>query len=187
MSESERLTALIENVLDFARVERGKVSYDLALGDVGLVVARALEIYRYRAEKEGVALALSIADALPLVLIDARAIELSVMNLLDNALKYAKTGGSVEVDVRTSDDDVMIRVTDHGPGIAADEHDRIFERFYRGKGKETSGTRGSGIGLALVQHIVESHGGFVAVMSPTDLDGRGTAFSLHLPRPARGA
>jgi two-component system phosphate regulon sensor histidine kinase PhoR len=181
VSESERLTALIENVLDFARVERGKVAYDFAPGAVEPIVRRALEVYRYRAEKEGLTVELRVDGRPTAAIIDARAIELSVMNLLDNALKYAKDGGRIEVEVARTADDVLVRVTDQGPGIPKEEQARIFERFYRGRGVNGTQTRGSGIGLALVRHIARSHGGDVVVESPGPA-GKGTRFTLSVPR-----
>jgi two-component system phosphate regulon sensor histidine kinase PhoR len=184
VSESERLTALIENVLDFAKVERGKAAYEFALGNLGEVVARAVEVYRYRAEREGIEVALTIADRLPRALIDARAVELAVLNLLDNAFKYAKDGGRVDIDVQPADRGVDVRVSDRGPGILPEEQDRIFERFVRGRHAGEQRVRGSGIGLALVKHIAESHGGSIRVESPTLEDGRGSAFILSIPAAA---
>ncbi len=96
VSESERLSALIENVLDFARVERGRQAYEFAEGDVGEAVSKAVNVYRYRAEREGVELATELEPNLPSARIDDRAIQLAVINLLDNALKYA--AGSERVD-----------------------------------------------------------------------------------------
>src|SRR5690606_7923350 len=95
VGESERLTALIDNVLDFAKVERGKAAYEFVPGDLGDVVARAVEVYRYRAEREDVTVELELEADLPGARIDARAIELAVINLLDNALKYAKDGSRI--------------------------------------------------------------------------------------------
>jgi two-component system phosphate regulon sensor histidine kinase PhoR len=180
--ESERLTALIENVLDFAKVERGKAAYTFAPGNVGEVVARAVEVYRYRAEREGMEVELRVAEGLPPCSIDARAIELLVINLLDNAFKYAKDGGKVDVSVERTGRSVTIAVRDRGPGIDAEDRDRIFERFVRGKnaaGEER--VRGSGIGLSLVKHIAESHGGKVRVLSPILDGGRGSLFEVTLP------
>src|SRR6187402_621091 len=97
VSESERLGALIENVLDFAKVERGKAAYEFSLGKIGEVVARAVEACRVRAERERIALELNIADGLPLVDLDERAIEIAVINLVDNALKYAPDGEVVGI------------------------------------------------------------------------------------------
>ncbi len=183
VSESERLSSLIENVLDFARVERGRASYDFSPGDLGEVVRRAVNVYRYRAEREGVALTLEVDDALPEVLLDARAIELVVINLLDNALKYAPDGKVIAVSVTRSGDDVTVSVTDQGPGIAEAERQRIFERFVRGSSATArdgrGAVRGSGIGLSLVQHIAESHRGRAWVDSEL---GQGATFRFSVPR-----
>ncbi len=181
VSESERLTALIENVLDFARVERGKVAYDFVDGDIGEVVRRAVEIYRYRAESDGVTVESAIEADLPRSRIDPRALELAVMNLIDNALKYAKDGGRIDVNVAAGTERIVIRVTDRGPGVPQDEHARVFERFFRGRAAGNANARGSGIGLALVRHIAQSHGGEVVIESPVTADGKGTAFSIRLP------
>jgi two-component system phosphate regulon sensor histidine kinase PhoR len=183
VSESERLTALIENVLDFAKVERGKAAYEFAPGDVGEVVARAVDLYRYRAEREGVDVRLEIEGGLPPAQIDERALELAIMNLLDNALKYAKDGGRVDASVGPAGggDRIEVRVTDRGPGIEPEEQGHIFERFARGRRASEQRVRGSGIGLALVKHIAESHGGRISVESPVTGDGRGSAFVLSLP------
>jgi two-component system phosphate regulon sensor histidine kinase PhoR len=181
VAESERLTALIENVLDFAKVERGKAAYEFAPGQVGDVVARAVDVYRYRAEREGMEVSLRVAADLPLASIDARAVELAVINLLDNALKYAKDGGRADIEVARAERSICVRVSDRGPGIAPEEQDRIFERFVRGRNAGETRVRGSGIGLALVKHIAESHGGRVRVSSPTTEGGRGSAFEILIP------
>jgi two-component system phosphate regulon sensor histidine kinase PhoR len=181
VGESERLSALIENVLDFAKVERGKAAYEFAPGQLGEVVARAVEVYRYRAEREGMEVTLRVEGSLPPASLDVRAVELAVINLLDNALKYAKDGGRVDVEVTRAGDLLRVRVADRGPGVAPDEQDRIFERFVRGRNASDSRARGSGIGLALVKHIAESHGGRVEVESPVTEDGRGSAFDLFVP------
>jgi two-component system phosphate regulon sensor histidine kinase PhoR len=181
VGESERLSALIENVLDFAKVERGKAAYEFAPGQLGEVVARAVDVYRYRAEREGMEVTLRAQGSLPPASLDARAVELAVINLLDNALKYAREGGRVDVEVIHVGGLLRVRVADRGPGIPADEQDRIFERFVRGRNASESRARGSGIGLALVKHIAENHGGRVEVESPVTADGRGSAFDLFIP------
>jgi len=159
VSESERLAALIENVLDFAKVERGKAAYQFVAGSVVDVVARAVEACRVRAERDGVAIEQDLASNVPAVALDERALEIAVINLVDNALKYAADGKVIRVQVRREDSVVAVRVSDEGPGIAEDERRRIFERFVRGKNTNNQRVRGSGIGLALVKHIAEAHGG----------------------------
>ncbi len=182
--ESERLTALIENVLDFARVERGKVAYDFVPGDLAGVVGRAVEACRYRAETEGMRLEVEVPEELPEVVMDERALQLVVINLVENALKYAPGTDVVRVVVAhpphgRGEDVVTIAVLDRGPGIPAEDRERIFERFYRGKSARGSTVRGSGIGLALVAHIAGAHGGDVEARAGEG--GKGAAFVVTLP------
>jgi len=165
VSESERLSALIENVLDFAKVERGRGAYDFAESDVSDAVTKAVAVYRYRAEREGIEIASSIEPNI-VARIDDRAIQLAVINLIDNALKYAPDGKVVDVRAEREGGRVAIRVTDRGQGVAREDRERIFERFVRGEntlGKDARPVRGSGIGLSLVKHIAESHGGTITV------------------------
>ncbi|MFO0643261.1 MAG: HAMP domain-containing sensor histidine kinase [Polyangiaceae bacterium] len=188
--ESERLTSLIENVLDFAKVERGHASYDFVDGDLAEVVRRAVGVYRYRAEREGVEIRFEEDETLPVVRLDGRAIELVVINLLDNALKYAQGGKTIFVEVRKrGEKEVVVAVRDEGPGIPDAEKERIFERFVRGATAQPkdgrSPVRGSGIGLSLVRAIVEAHAGRTWVESEA---GRGATFHFVLPsRRADGA
>ncbi len=197
VGESERLSALIENVLDFARVERGRQAYEFAEGSVAEAVTRAVNVYRYRAEREGVELVTELEPGLPTTRIDERAIQLAVINLLDNALKYA--GGSQIVTVRVTRENgsVVVRVVDRGPGVPPEDRERIFERFVRGSTARGAGSgappvRGSGIGLALVKHIAESHGGR-AWVEPGVVAGQasrgsganaGASFAVSIPAPA---
>jgi two-component system phosphate regulon sensor histidine kinase PhoR len=177
VSESERLAALIENVLDFAKVERGKQAYEFADRNVGEVVTRAVDACRTRAEREGVALDLRVEAGLGTMRLDERAIGIAVFNLIDNALKYAADGKSVSVLAQRVSGSLEIRVTDGGPGIPVDDRKRIFERFERGRIATGKHVRGSGIGLALVKHIAEAHGGKVTV---EDASPRGSTFVISL-------
>jgi two-component system phosphate regulon sensor histidine kinase PhoR len=180
VQESERLSALIENVLDFARAERGQAAYELTLARPGEVVTRAVEACRVRAQREGVTLEIEVAHDLPPIRLDERAVEIAVINLVDNALKYASDGKRVQVAVRAAGDHVEVRVSDAGPGIAPEDRKRIFERFVRGRhGRQV---RGSGIGLALVKHIAQAHGGR-AWMEPAAPSGACFVFSLASGEP----
>jgi two-component system phosphate regulon sensor histidine kinase PhoR len=179
--ESERLSNLIENVLDFAKVERGRGAYEFTEGDVGEAVQRAVNVYRYRAEREGMDLAVDVPADLPQARIDERAIQLAVINLVDNALKYARKG-TIRVRVALGSEAIEIRVTDSGPGVPPEERQRIFERFVRGSSAATEGrapARGSGIGLALVKNIAESHGGRAWVEPGPG--ARGACFVVTIP------
>jgi two-component system, OmpR family, phosphate regulon sensor histidine kinase PhoR len=186
--ESERLSRLIDNVLDFARIERGKAAYDFKVGDLAEVVARAVDVYRYRLEREGVKLKTEIPEHVPETMLDENAMTLVLLNLLDNAVKYgvppaqgAGSGGAPgEIEVRLEPDaeELRLSVRDHGPGIDRDEQKRIFDRFYRARSSRGKNARGSGIGLALVKHIAEAHGGRVTVDSRP---GQGATFTVIIP------
>ncbi|APR99477.1 sensor histidine kinase [Pajaroellobacter abortibovis] len=184
VSESERLSSLIENVLDFAQVEKGRTSYNFQLEDVGAVVLRAVNVYRYRAEQEGVTLTVDIQENIPHASIDERAIQLVIINLIDNAIKYAPGGKIITIKVAQEDPHLTIRVTDQGPGIHPEDRERIFERFVRGNhstlryGLTQQPVRGSGIGLALVNHIALAHHGKAWVEGEV---GQGSTFVLAIP------
>jgi len=177
VSESERLAALIENVLDFAKVERGKAAYEFAKSNLVDVVNRAVEACRVRAEQERVELEFFSEHGDLVLEIDERAIEIAVINLVDNAVKYAANGRRVRVELKPAGSQVQIRVIDWGDGIVDDEKRRIFERFVRGRSNQNQRVRGSGIGLALVKHIAEAHGGDAWV---TDNEGKGACFIISL-------
>jgi two-component system phosphate regulon sensor histidine kinase PhoR len=187
--ESERLARLIDNVLDFAKLERGKVAYEFKEADLGEVLARGLDVYRYRLEREHMALSLTVADDLPPVEIDENAITLLILNLVDNAVKYAAEGKALDVKVARAAGErgapgVAIAFHDQGPGIPVDERERIFERFYRGRAVRGRPVRGSGIGLSLVKAIAEAHGGTVTVEST---QGQGSTFTVWLPEASQPA
>ncbi|MEO8798483.1 MAG: HAMP domain-containing sensor histidine kinase, partial [Polyangiaceae bacterium] len=172
VSESERLSALIENVLDFAKVERGRGAYDFADADVSDAIQRAIAVYKYRAEREGIEL---VADIEPHLIahVDERAVQLAVINLIDNAIKYAPDGKIVDIVAAREDGHIAIRVTDRGKGVALEDRERIFERFVRGThtvGEDGRPVRGSGIGLSLVKHIAESHGGSIRIVESKNIE-----------------
>ena len=157
VTESERLGSLIENVLDFARVERGDEPYRFVSARAGEVVQRAVDVCRIRAEQAMVKLETDIEANLPPSQLDERALEIAIINLIDNGLKYAASGRRLMVRARYVDDMIELSVTDYGPGIPEEDRKRVFERFVRGDGVKQ--VRGSGIGLALVRHIARAHGG----------------------------
>jgi len=176
--ESERLSALIENVLDFAALERGKRKYELREGHLEDVVARAIDTFRYRIENEGGEVVLDVEPGLPAAMLDEQAVLLSVINLLDNAVKYGR-GTPVEVRLARAGNLLRVTVRDHGPGIPESDRRRVFERFYRTR-KNESDIRGSGIGLSLVKHIAEAHGG-KAWAENADGGGAVVGFSMRIP------
>ena len=176
--ESVRLGRLIDNVLDFAKMERGMGVYEFAESDLGDVVARAIELSGRRVQTANMQLSEDIVSDLPPVMLDANAFTLAVLNLIDNAIKYAPDGKKIEVSLKREGDRAVLAVRDWGPGIEPEEHERIFERFYRAKSVRLKPIRGSGIGLALVQHIARAHHGEATVISEP---GKGSTFRLSLP------
>jgi signal transduction histidine kinase len=181
--ESERLSHLIDNVLDFARLERGKASYHFTEGDMAEVVERALHVCRYRLDKEKMKLETEFEPDLPPVRMDENSMTLATLNLVDNAIKHAADGGKVLVTLRRAPGFVVLGVRDHGPGVPRPEQQRIFERFYRTQNTRERNVRGSGIGLSLVRHIAEAHGGRVVITSPVHQEqaAPGALFEVFLP------
>jgi two-component system phosphate regulon sensor histidine kinase PhoR len=176
--ESVRLGRLIDNVLDFAKIERGMGVYEFAEADLGEVVDRAIELSARRVAAAEMTLEADIAADLPVLQLDANAYTLAVLNLIDNAIKYAADGKRIALAVHRVGDRVALTVRDWGPGIDPEEHDRIFDRFYRARAIRLKPIRGSGIGLALVQHIARAHRGDADV---TSVQGQGSTFRLWLP------
>jgi two-component system phosphate regulon sensor histidine kinase PhoR len=176
--ESVRLGRLIDNVLDFAKIERGMGVYEFGETDLGEVVGRAIELSQRRVQAAQMQLSEDIDPDLPPVQLDGNAFTLAITNLIDNAVKYAADGKKIEVSLKREDDHLVLSVRDWGPGIESEEHERIFERFYRAKDVRLKPIRGSGIGLALVQHIARAHGGDATVVSET---GKGSTFRISVP------
>jgi signal transduction histidine kinase len=146
------------------------------------VVERSLDVYRHRLEREGLKLVTKIDGDLPPAQIDESAMTLLLLNLLENAVKYGvgtkDKPPEVSVYLTRVGDHLRLVVGDQGPGIPLEEQRRIFDRFYRTKDARQTNVRGSGIGLSLVKHIAEAHGGQVTVDSEP---GRGAAFIVDIP------
>ncbi|HEY5950802.1 MAG TPA: HAMP domain-containing sensor histidine kinase [Kofleriaceae bacterium] len=178
--ESVRLGRLIDNVLDFAKIERGKGVYDFAEVDIGEVVERAVDLVGRRLAMAEMSIDVEIEPELPMVQLDANAFTLAVMNLIDNATKYASEGKRIELKLRREGERIVLSVRDFGTGIDPGEQEQIFERFYRARAVRLKPIRGSGIGLALVRHIARAHGGDVSVETAP---GQGSTFRIWLPVP----
>jgi signal transduction histidine kinase len=184
--ESERLSRLIENVLDFSRIEGGRRTYDIAPTAVEPLIQETLEAFAYPLAQGGFKVEIDLAPDLPEVPMDRAAVGQALANLVDNAIKYSGEGTSLRVAAGGLDGGLALSVTDEGLGIPREEQTKIFEKFYRVGRSETQGRRGSGVGLALVRHVAEAHGGRVSVESRP---GAGSRFTVWLPlhgRPARG-
>ena len=177
--ESERLTRLIDNVLDFSRIEGGRQRYDIAPHPVEPLVHDVLEAFRYPLAQRGFKLDVAVAPDLPDALMDpeTRSSRRSPTSWTMPSSTRRAPAARASPSGREGDR-VAIEVADEGIGIPPGEAERIFEKFYRIGRSETQGSRGSGVGLALVKHIAEAHGGHVKVESRP---GEGSRFTLFLP------
>jgi signal transduction histidine kinase len=176
--ESERLTSLINNILDFSRIEAGKKEYSFRETDVADLVRSTLESYRFEIEQNGFEFEQKIDNNLPPLTVDREAIARSLLNLVNNAVKYSAGRKYLGVHLYRREGNVNLEVEDHGIGIPPKEQLKIFEKFYRVGDPLVHNTKGSGLGLSLVRHIVLAHGGQVAVESAP---GRGSKFIIILP------
>lgn len=176
--ESERLTALINNILDFSRIEAGRKEYDFRETDIAELVRNTLDSYRYQIEQQGFAFEQSIEASIPAVRVDREAIARALVNLVNNALKYSADEKFLGVKLYRANDLLKLEVVDRGIGITRREQSKIFEKFYRTGDPLVHNTKGSGLGLSLVRHITQAHGGEVEVESTP---GKGSKFILTLP------
>lgn len=176
--ETRRLNKLIENILDFSRIEDGRKTYDLAEGNIGEVIEDLAAAYRYQITGAGFELTTNIQSGLPPVLIDRDAIAQAILNLLDNAVKYSTDVKRISIMAKAHGSGVLIEIADNGIGIARKERKKIFEKFYRVGNDLVHNVKGSGLGLALVKHIVEAHHGKITVASKP---GGGSCFSIVIP------
>jgi signal transduction histidine kinase len=176
--ESERLTALINNILDFSRIEAGRKEYEFQETNLAELVHSTLDSYRFQIQQNGFAFEENISSDIPPVIVDREAIARSLLNLVNNALKYSKEQKYIGVSLYRSNSSVNLEVRDRGIGISANEQEKIFEKFYRCGDPLVHNVKGSGLGLSLVRHIARAHGGDVLVESAPE---KGSKFTIALP------
>jgi signal transduction histidine kinase len=176
--QTERLHQLVESLLDFGRMEAGTTPYRLEPLDACALVRSVVEQFEREAHGRGYNIELEINGTVAEIKADREALTNALWNLMDNAVKYSLECRTVWVDVERSDARLAIRVRDQGLGIPAEEHKEIFRKFVRGTSAKAQNIKGTGIGLAMVDHIVKAHGGEVRVQSAP---GAGSTFTLLLP------
>jgi two-component system phosphate regulon sensor histidine kinase PhoR len=176
VGEVDRLNALVEDLLDFARLEAGRAPLRLERVDIGEVVRVGAERLRPQIERARLNLEFEIAEDLPEMDVDVARIEQVIVNLLHNAIKYTPAGGRLTVRVRQEKNRIEVEVVDTGVGIPLEEQARLFERFY--KSDRARRSEGTGLGLAIAKNIVQSHGGLISVESTP---GEGATFHFSLP------
>jgi signal transduction histidine kinase len=180
LTSANHLLALINDILDLSKVESGQVELEVAPFSLREALERGVVMVRERAQKDGVEIALAANSGVDVVTGDERRIRQVIFNLLSNAVKFTPAGGAVDVRATQVDGEVRVSVTDTGPGIAADDHERIFEQFQQTEaGVEQR--EGTGLGLALSKRLVELHGGRIWVDSEP---GKGSTFVFTLPAKA---
>ena len=177
VNESERLTRLVNDVLDFSKIEQGKKTYRFEPLSLEPIVHDAIKAMQYPAGQQGFDLRVHIDDR-PSINADADGIRQAILNLLSNAMKYSGDSRVIELRLGRNDTSAVISVTDRGIGIPLHEQARIFERFYRVRDESTQRIPGAGLGLALVEHVACAHGGSVSV---TSVSGKGSTFSMLIP------
>lgn len=177
--ESLRMGRLVNELLDLARMEAGHVQLELSKENLDSVLIRTVRKFSSLAKEQRVNLNTNIGKLQHQYLIDSDRIEQVITNLMDNAIRHSKEDGQVEVELIEKAQEAIITIKDAGDGIAEDDLPFIFERFYKADKARTRGKSGTGIGLSIVKHLVEAHGGHISVGSRL---GQGTIFTIHLPK-----
>lgn len=172
--ESRRLTQMVEELLEFTRLETGRLKLNMELFDVGAELYEATYMYQNMLDKENIALEYEIPDDMCMVNGDRHRMKQVFLNIIDNAAKYGKSGGKIQILLERDSYTVQVKVRDWGVGIPADELPFVKEKFYKGSSKQ----RGSGIGLAITDEIVRMHNGILKIESK---QGEGTCVTISLP------
>ena len=178
VGESERLTRLLNNVLDHSQIEQDRKIYHPTMTSLPDIVDRAVAAMEYPLSQGGFTLQVDAEEGLGSVVVDADAVEQAMLNLLTNAMKYSGEGRAIVVRLYAVDGHAVIEVTDQGVGIPEKEQARVAEKFYRVRSPENDRIPGTGLGLTLVDHMARAHGGRLEVRSEL---GRGSTFAIHLP------
>ncbi|HWK10756.1 MAG TPA: ATP-binding protein, partial [Vicinamibacterales bacterium] len=176
---ARRQAQLIDDLLDVARIMSGKLRLSRAAVDARDIVIAAIELVQPASDAKGIRLVVDVAPAIPPVDADGSRLQQIVWNLLSNAIKFTPEQGTVGVRLAAVDDVVEIAVTDTGPGIAADFLESVFEPFRQADATTTRAHGGLGLGLAIVRHLVDAHGGTVRAASAGA--GCGATFTVRLP------
>jgi len=179
----DRLTQLVRNILDFSKIEEGKKEYEFVETDMAQLVTQQIESFKRSEYAKGYEIQTRISEDIPHLDVDKEAFSQALNNLLDNAVKFSSERKEIEVYLKKDDTNVFIEVRDWGIGIPPHELDRIFNKFYQGRNTNLQSVKGTGLGLTLVKHMVEGHGGRIVVKSQV---GEGSIFSIILPTQRKG-
>jgi two-component system phosphate regulon sensor histidine kinase PhoR len=178
VQETERLTRLVNNILNFSRMEAGKKEYHLVEANLNTIVENVLKSYESHLAHQGFAVTMKLDKSLPPVTADTESLSEGLLNIIDNAVKYSDKEKSIAISTGTAEGMAYVDVKDQGIGIDPQNQRRIFEKFYRVSSGLVHNTKGSGLGLSLVKHIMDGHRGTVTVKSEP---GKGSTFRLSFP------
>jgi len=178
LEESEHLSHLIDNILDFSRMDDDRKKYDFIDLYLDELLMKFLESTRERLPEPGFDIRYSLSDGLPVIKADKNAILQVFYNLVDNAIKFSGTSRQIDISLFSRDDELLFCVKDYGIGISGKDQEKIFDRFYRCDESQKLGIKGSGIGLTIVKKIIEAHKGHLTLESKP---GEGSTFCVHLP------
>lgn len=178
VQETERLTRLVNNILNFSRMEAGKKEYHLVEANLNTIVENVLKSYESHLAHQGFAVTMKLDKSLPPVTADTESLSEGLLNIIDNAVKYSDKEKSIAISTGTAEGMAYVDVKDQGIGIDPQNQRRIFEKFYRVSSGLVHNTKGSGLGLSLVKHIMDGHRGTVTVKSEL---GKGSTFRLSFP------
>jgi signal transduction histidine kinase len=176
--ESERMTTLVDDLLDLTRLQAGRLRLRLAPSDLRALAERLARAVEPLAERRGQRLVLDLPRRPVLATVDAERLERALLNLLVNAHRYGRDGGTIHLGLKRRRRQILFTVADDGPGIAEDDQPRIFERFYRPRSEAARRSQGSGLGLPIARAMVELHGGRIWLESRP---GEGATFQIALP------
>ena len=178
LEESEHLSHLLDNILDFSRIEDDRKKYEFINLDLNKLVPKFLESTRERLAESGFDIRYNCPDRVPLIPADKDAMLQVIYNLADNAIKFSGTSRLIDITLSQEANEIMFSVKDYGIGISDKDQVKIFDRFYRGDEPQRLGIKGSGIGLTIVKKIIEAHKGYLTIESKP---GEGSTFCVHLP------
>lgn len=178
LSETDRMAEMVTNMLDFSKVEAGRMRFDMKQGSLREHILAVMDSLRPHIESLGFQLEMKLAEDIPLLYFDPEAVKSILVNLVHNALKYSKEEKYIGVDLYREGNRVILAVVDKGMGIPEKEREKIFEKFYRIRDDNVKATEGSGLGLFLARHAARAHKGDIKV---TGEPGKGSTFKVYLP------
>lgn len=178
VQETERLTRLVNNILNFSRMEAGRKEYHFAEADLNTIVTNVLKSYETHLVHEGFRIITEFNGTGSTLSLDGEAVSEALLNIIDNSVKYSNREKFIRIATGTTTDTAFVDVEDHGIGIDTHDQKKIFEKFFRVSSGLVHNTKGSGLGLTLVKHIMDAHGGQVSVKS---VPGNGSTFRLSFP------